>query len=106
MHRKIYITVIFIILLTEGCDLLNQTPKESISSGQIFTSKANVEAVLAGAYSGLQGIIPDQYEAAEIAADGARHSGSLPRWGMIDSHDILPHNLETTNIWDSFYNVI
>lgn len=107
INNKILVTIVIVFVFMGGCDVLDHSPKQAIPSEQVYTSESNVRAALAGAYNELQDVVPDHVTFAELAAGTAVHSGSLPSWGAIDQHSIVPGaNEDVLSMWTEDYSVI
>lgn len=106
MRFNLKILTIVALAFTASCDVLDQTPQQSLPTDDIFTNEANVNAVLAGAYSGLQGALDDNIRFAELAGDNAQHTGSFPSWAVIDQYNLLADNAVGRNQFIALYDVI
>jgi hypothetical protein len=106
MRSKTIIFSIFVALVFTSCDVLNQSPQQSLPTDDIFTSETNVRGVLAGAYNGLQGSVPDDLVFTELAGDNAGHTGSFPSWASVDQHNLLASNAEARDMYINYYDVI
>jgi len=106
MRFNLKILTIVALAFAASCDVLDQTPQQSLPTEDIFTNEANVNAVLAGAYSGLQGSLDDNIRFTELAGDNARHTGSFPSWAAVDQHNLLADNAEGRNQYIALYDVI
>ncbi len=107
MRFKNYtLTILVALFIFTSCDVLDQTPQQSLPTAEIFTTEANVRAVLAGAYNGLQGAVPYNIRFAELAGDNAGHTGSYPSWASVDQHNLLASNAEARDLYINYYEVI
>lgn len=106
MRFNLKILTIVALTFAVSCDVLDQTPQQSLPTDDIFTNEANVNAVLAGAYSGLQNSLDDNLRFTELAGDNARHTGSFPSWAVIDQYNLLASNAEARTFYTSHYDVI
>lgn len=93
-------------LILASCDVLNQSPKQSLPAGTVLTTAEGARSTLYGAYDALQAAIVYDYRFAELAGDYAQHSGSYPSWGNIDAHSMLSSNAEARDTWINFYYLI
>ncbi len=107
MKRFIYSTVLLTALLAlPACEVLETEPDDSLSSELVYTSGKNLEAVLVGAYSAVQGMLIDYTIMAELSSDNAEHTGSYPSWQEVDTYNLATNNAESGGVWASDYNVI
>lgn len=106
MRLKLILFTVIGALAFASCDVLNQTPSQSLPTDGIFTSETNVRGVLAGAYNSLQSAVPYNIRFTELAADNALHTGSFPSWANVDQHQLLASNAEARDTYINYYDVI
>jgi hypothetical protein len=94
------------LFLVSSCDVLDQSPKQSLASDDVLTSEKGANSTLAGAYSAYQAVIEDDYIFSELAGENAQHSGSYPSWASVDQHNLLASNAEARDLWIEYYDLI
>jgi starch-binding outer membrane protein, SusD/RagB family len=110
MNKIKYFLIIAGVLAITSCKkLLEQEPQASLDATTAFTTKAGVEAGLLGIYDGIQNadyyglaswIYPDLY------ADNLTHTGTFPTFAQMANKQLLPDNVNITNLWNTLYNTV
>ena len=98
-----------LLLSTTACDTLDVEPQASLPAETAFTNKSAAEAGLIGAYSALQSAnyMGLRYFAfADMTADNIAHTGTFPSFAQIANRQILPDNVELSNMWNIIYSGI
>lgn len=104
-----YFKLLPIVLLLVGltsCDVLDQSPQQSLPPEDVFVDQKGAENALFGAYNDLEGVNGDNILFAELASGLATHTGSFPTWGQINQHDVEADNVSTQGIWVDMYEVV
>ena len=90
-----------------ACDkAVDVTPQNSLNASTGFKTPQDVNAGLLGCYSTIQNTnyYGLRYQLfADMEADNARWTGTFPTFGQIAQNQILPDNVELTNMWNTIY---
>lgn len=108
---KKFIVLIFALLTTLSCDVLDVEPQSSIAADAAFQTKEDIEKGILGAYSYFQSfsyygrsnvIFPD------LAADNLSQpiDGTASEYREIDNNNILPENGSVGGMWNIMYGGI
>lgn len=95
---------------TTSCDkVLEVEPRASLDSQTGLRTRQDAEAALRGCYDSFQSA--NYYGLryllfADLGADNARHTGTFPTFAQIAQNQILPDNVELTNMWNTIYSGI
>lgn len=111
MINKRYIRAIVLGLLisASSCDVLDIEPQTSLPAETAFNNRSAAEAGLIGAYSALQDVDYmglRYFIFADLTADNLSHTGTYPSFAQIANRQILPDNVELSNIWNAIYEGI
>lgn len=89
-----------ILLVTHGCDLLDQAPQNTLTRDEFFETGADATASIISAYDALQNTVGRMAELGEARADLVEGAGNNPyRLQTIDPNDGASN-------WSSFYVII
>ena len=100
-----YINKLLILAVAVGflsCDVLDQSPRQSMDSELVFETEQGAMNALRGTYDGVQTAIQFHLMFSELASDNATHTGSFPTWGQVDNNNVLTGNL--TILQDHWYD--
>ena len=89
--------------------ILDQEPASSLDASTAFTTRQGVEAGVLGIYSALQSgnYYGLRYWAlADLYADVLTHTGTFPSFAQYANRQLLPDNVENTNMWSTIYDGI
>jgi starch-binding outer membrane protein, SusD/RagB family len=111
MNNKIYIFLFagLLGLLTSCKDFLDQQPEASLDAQTAISNVAGARAAIIGVYGNLTAV--DYYGLhyvvfADLAADNLAHNGTFPTFAQVKNRNILPDNVNTTNMWHTLYRGI
>ncbi len=112
--RKSLITLLGLGLLVAGCDMLgNQKPEQSLPLGSAYSTVADLNQELIGAYNDLQddpngGAIggADWCVFGEIVADNTSFQGSFTTYQDMAQHKMDSGNGSANDVWYSSYRVV
>ncbi|KEO73152.1 RagB/SusD family nutrient uptake outer membrane protein [Anditalea andensis] len=109
MKKKLYIILLFSMLVTACDDFIDKQPLDQLSQETFFTNEATTQAALMGAYRSLTSsfaygqaliVIP------EFAAGHMRHISNFPEYMEYQNFNIRIDNPWALNIWTSSYQTI
>lgn len=99
-----------VVFTTTSCDLLErQQPQQQLDPAQVWVDNASVQAAIIGAYSSLQnanyyGL--RHWAFAGLGADEINHTGTFPSFAQVWNRQVLPNNVEWSNMWNAIYGGI
>ncbi|RDV15644.1 RagB/SusD family nutrient uptake outer membrane protein [Pontibacter diazotrophicus] len=107
IHNKYFkIVALGLLLSSTACDPLDVEPQASLPAETALDNRTGAEAGLIGAYSALQSVNYmglRYFTFADLTADNAIHSGTFPSFAQISQQNILPDNVELSNMWNAIY---
>jgi len=106
MKKLFFKTLFLALVVTTACDTLDQSPQQSLDPGQVFVNEQGANNALIGAYNDVETTAEDAVLFAELAADGANHTGSFPTWNEIDNNNILVDNATISGVWNDAYEAL
>ncbi|MCW9705688.1 RagB/SusD family nutrient uptake outer membrane protein [Fodinibius salsisoli] len=98
-----------LLIITVGCDVLNQDPQTAISEDIAIRDQKSAEAALNGLYSQLQS--GDYYGSnlqiiSEVTSDISQSVGTWDFYREMDTYVTSAGNLENRNLWSQAYTTV
>ncbi|GAB3541208.1 RagB/SusD family nutrient uptake outer membrane protein [Pontibacter brevis] len=107
IHNKFFkVIALGLLLSSTACDPLDVEPQASLPAETAFNTRTGAEAGLVGAYSALQSanyMGLRYFVFSDLTADNAMHTGTFPSFAQIAQRNILPENVELSNMWNAIY---
>jgi len=108
--KKVIYTLLIVSVTGTSCEkILDQEPQAALDASTAFTTRQGVEAGVLGIYSTLQSAnyYGLRYWAlADLYADVLTHTGTFPSFAQYANRQLLPDNVENTNMWSAIYDGI
>lgn len=106
MRKIVHILLSASLLYATSCEVLEQEPQASLPPEAVIVDAAGTQAALIGAYSALQstnywGL--RYFALSGLYADEISHTGTFPSFLQVANRNVLPDNVEFSNIWNSIY---
>ncbi|NVO30521.1 RagB/SusD family nutrient uptake outer membrane protein [Hymenobacter lapidiphilus] len=104
---SVRLTMLGLLGLATSCEkTLDLKPANSLQADQVFVDAAGANAATIGAYGAFTSAnyYGLRYPAfADLASDDVDHIGTFPTFAQIDGYNILPDNVDITNLWAALY---
>lgn len=108
--KKIYIVLLFLIVLATSCNVLDQVSPSQVSTANVFTNAAGAESALIGLYSSMQsnyyygGYFP---LASDVYTDVSKAGGfNVTGLDEISNYGVTTSNLLVQNMYVAMYYTI
>jgi hypothetical protein len=106
MNYKIYISLVFILLISFSCnDLLTPKPVDRIIDDQVLTDANSARVVLTSAYRDLANLGAPKIIAGDLTADNLIHNGTFTQYREISSKDMSASNGSASALWGVIYSM-